>query len=153
MIRHLSRTAMVIACLAGMLTVAACSSTGSATQPGTTATTTTTATPNSTSTFNWSGDQQIASLFLTCLARHSVPIYLSSLGYQNVAKVGSQAGWYKNGEVIQNVALSQWLQGYSGMYPISADLKPTQTIGGWILAAQAHGTWPTKLCGALSTSK
>jgi hypothetical protein len=150
-IRHPSRAAMIIACLAGMLTVAACSSPGSSTQPGTTATTT--ATPSATSTFNWTGDQQIASLFLTCLAHHSVQIYLSSLGYENVAQVGSAAGWYKNGEVIQNVKLSQWLQGYSGMYPISADLKPTQTIGGWILAAQEHGTWPTKLCGALNTSK
>jgi hypothetical protein len=145
-IRRLSSAAMIIACSAGALTTAACTSANSAAQPGNTATLSGTS-PQS------ARAGELAPVFMGCLADHGILISLSSVGDVNVAKTGAQEGWYKNGKVISNVSFSQAYAELMAMYPVSPDLKPDQTVEQWVLSAATNGTWPAKLCGALPASR
>jgi hypothetical protein len=56
--------------------------------------------------------------------------------------------WYQKGRVDANQALYTAADALEGFYPMSPDFKPDQTIGSWVDAAAAAGTWP-KVCAPL----
>ena len=92
--------------------------------------------------------QQVIPLFLQCLAEHNVPIWDKAEGNMSVASVGKNQGWYENGRVVANSALYNNADALEGLYPISPDFKPEQTIATWVDDAASDGAWP-KVCAPL----
>jgi hypothetical protein len=148
--RFASLIAVSIFAVLTLLTTA-CSSSGGSTPSGTSTTSSPTSSaagsPSATSDRQW----QLTLAFVQCLAQHNIPIWDKSDGNQNVAALGEKGGWYKNGEVINNVAFSRFFAVTEGTYPIGSDFKPQMTVDQWIRNAVTGSTWP-KVCGALPSA-
>jgi hypothetical protein len=135
--RRLRRVLPAALCSAGLLAVVACSSSGPASKPS----------PAPYEALINREDQLYPS-FVECLARHDIPAWTKLTGSVQVAPLGIQQGWYRNGKVITNDAWYRWIDHNNGRYPLSPAFKPYQEIAQWVAAAAQHGTWP-KICGPL----
>jgi len=142
MIWRLSRMVAIAACSAGVLSAAACSSSSTASSSPT---------PGATDSYHAmiARQDQLYPVFVGCLAQHDIPVWSKSTGNVSVSAQGTQDGWYANGKVTQNGAFYRWIDSHDGMYPMSPELKPDQTIIGWVQNAAVHGTWPANICGPL----
>ena len=132
------------AALAGLVLAGACSSPSAPPKPK--------PSPSATDSFTaeLQREEQIRPVFAQCLAQHNIPIWDTASGRMNVARQGTQQGWYRDGHVITGDAFRRWWSDHDGTYAISSALgKPSKKLDEWVTEAATNGTWPTKACGPM----
>lgn len=135
-------TLMTVSIFAALvLFTAACTSGGSDAEGRT-------PTPSPTDSFDVMHDRvvNLELPFIQCLAQHNVPVWDRGQGDQNLAVVGREGGWYKNGRIVNKNRFWEIFEDLEGTYPMGSDFKPEQKVDDWLEQEARTLTWP-KVCG------